>query len=261
MKKKRISFIFLIGLISILWIALQGQGIAAEKDPIRIGFFGPLTGRFSVNGTEAEKGCKLAIKEINEAGGIDGRQIKLYEYDDRADRKEAVSVALKLIELDKVVAIVNGSLSLTSISAAPVVNSKKVPMIVSYANAVGAVKGYPYSFRMASVGDVQGWIMAYHAVQKRGYKNFALFIQDEEYGRGLGNGMVKGLEKWRGNIVYQKFFQPAEKEFRSYLTEAKALNPDAVFVSGFGPALSALAMQGYDIGLFPKNKKAQFYGG
>lgn len=249
----------LVGLLALfLLLEAAPRDAVAKEDPIKIGFFGPLTGRFSGLGVDARRGFEFAARQINEAGGINGRQLKLYIYDDRGDRKEAVSVARKMIELDRVVAIVDGSLSLTSIAAAPVVNSKKIPMIVAYSNAVGVVKGNEYAFRWASVADVQGWVMAHHAVEKRGYKNFALFIQDEEYGRGIGNGMVKGLEKLGGNIVYKKFFSPGEKEFRSYLTAAKNLNPDAVFVSGFGPSLVSIGIQGYDLGLFPK---AQYYGG
>ncbi len=254
-KGKKLMVVWL-GVFLIIGITFQDS--VAKNDPIRIGFFGPLTGRLSGLGVDARLGAEFATRQINEAGGINGRKVKLYIYDDRADRKEAVSVARKMIELDKVVAIIGGSLSLTSIAAAPVVNSKKIPMVVAYSNAVGVVKGKEYIFRWASVADVQGWVMAHHAVQNRGYKTFALFIQDEEYGRGIGNGMVKGLEHLAGKIVYKKFFSPGEKEFRSYLTAAKDLKPDAVFISGFGPSLAAVAIQGYDLGLFPK---AQLYGG
>lgn len=130
-------------------------------------------------------------------------------------------------------------------------------MVVAYSNAVGVVKGNDYVFRWCSVADVQGWVMAHHAVRKRGYKTFAAFMQDEEYGRGIMNGAEHGIEKLGGKVVYKKPFSPGEKEFRSFLTEVKALNPDALFVSGFSPSLTPLCRQGWDLGLFPK---VQFYG-
>jgi branched-chain amino acid transport system substrate-binding protein len=254
--KKTLFGVVVVGLF--LAFGALPPASSAKDDVIRIGLFGPLTGKFSGLGVDGQKGCELAVREINQAGGINGKKVQLFIYDDRGDRKEAVSVVRKMIEMDKVVAIVDGSLSLTSIAAAPVVNSAKIPMVVAYSNAVGVVKGHEYCFRWASVADVQGWIMAHHAVKKKNFKNFALFIQDEEYGRGIGNGMVKGLEKLGANIAYQRFFSPGEKEFRSYLTAAKEKNPDAVFVSGFGPSLAGIQLQGYDLGLFPK---AQYYGG
>jgi len=252
---KKLLVLSLVG--TILLLGTVPIGFTAEKEPIKIGIFGPHTGRFADMGTQALKGAQFAIKEVNAQGGIDGRQIKLYEYDDRGDRKEAVSVARKMIEQDKVAAVIAGSVSLTNIAAAPVINSLKIPMVASFSNALNIVKDHPYCFRWCSVGDVQGYVMAHHAVKEKGFKNFALFIQDEEYGRGIGNGMEVGLEKFGGKIVYKALYSPGEKEFRSHLTHIKSLNPDAVFISGFAASNVTIAIQGHDLGVFPK---AQFYG-
>jgi branched-chain amino acid transport system substrate-binding protein len=237
--------------------ALLAAGSAGAADNIKIGFFGPLSGNFAALGIDAKKGADLAVQEINAAGGIKGKKIELVSYDDRGNRAEAVSVARKMIEQDKVVAIVGGSLSLTSIAAAPVISAAKVPMVVAYSNAVGVVKGNEYVYRWASVADVQGWVIVHDAV-KRGYKTFALFMQDEEYGRGIINGAEKALEKLGGKVVYKKAFAPSEREFRSFLTEVKNLNVDAVIASGFGPGLTAIGRQGGELGVFPK---AQLYVG
>jgi branched-chain amino acid transport system substrate-binding protein len=229
---------------------------ASAQGVIKLGFFGPLTGRLSALGVEARRGAEFAIREFNDAGGLGGRRVELAIYDDRGDRKEAVSVVRKLIESDRVVGIDNGSLSLTSIASAPVVNEAKIPMVIAYANAVGAVKGHEYAFRWCSVADVQGWVMAHHA-KKRNFKTFALFVQEEEYGRGIANGAERGIEKLGGKVVYKRLFSPGEKEFRSFLTEVKALNVDSLFASAFSSSLTSLCRQGWDLGVFPK---AQFYG-
>ena len=93
-------------------LAVPNQSLAQEptKEPIKIGFFGPITERFAGLGLDAKKGADLAVKQANAAGGIAGRKIELVVYDDRGNRTEAVAVARKLIEQDKVVAIVSGSL-------------------------------------------------------------------------------------------------------------------------------------------------------
>ncbi len=231
---------------------------AAAQEPVKIGFFGPITERFAGLGLDAKKGADLAVKQANAAGGINGRKIELIVYDDRGNRTEAVAVARKLIEQDKVLAIVSGSLSLTSIAAAPIINEAKVPMVAAYSNAVGVVKGNEYVFRWASVADVQGWVMGHHAVQERGFKKFALLMQDEEYGRGIINGAEKALAKLGGEVVYKKAFPPSEREFRAMMTEIKNLNVDAVMMSGLGPPLTAAGRQGYELGVVPK---AQFYVG
>src|SRR5258708_1710910 len=128
--------------------AVPTQTLAQE--PIKIGFFGPITERFAGLGLDAKKGADLAVKQANAAGGIAGRKIELVVYDDRGNRTEAVAVARKLIEQDKVVAIVSGSLSLTSIAAAPLISGAEVPIVAAHSNAVGVVQGKDYVFRWAS---------------------------------------------------------------------------------------------------------------
>ena len=246
----------LLGVSAALVAAWSSAAIAQET--IKIGFFGPLTEQFAGLGSEAKKGADLAVKQANDAGGVNGKKIELIAYDDRGNRTEAVAVSRKLIEQDKVVAIVGGSLSLTSVAAAPTINEAKTPMVVAYSNAVNVVKGNEYIYRWASVADVQGWVLAHHAVQERGYKRFALLMQDEEYGRGIINGAEKALAKLGGQVVFKKAFAPSEREFRAIMTEIKNQNVDAVIMSGFGPALTAAGRQGYELGVFPK---AQFYVG
>ena len=231
---------------------------ATAAETVKIGFFGPLTEAFAGLGKEAKKGADLAVKQANAADGIGGRKIELVAYDDRGNRTEAVAVSRKMIEQDKVVAIVGGSLSLTSIAAAQVINDAQVPMVVAYSNAVNVVRGNEYVFRWASVADVQGWVMAHHAVQERGYKRFAILMQDEEYGRGIVNGAEQALKKLGGEVVFKKAFAPAEREFRAMLTQIKSLEVDSVLMSGFGPQLTAVGRQGTEMGVFPK---AQFYVG
>lgn len=255
---RRAKFFILFVVVS-FFFGLLFFPVAArsQEPPIKIGLFGPMTGALSLLGLEARKGAEFALKEINAAGGVNGRKLELIIYDDRLDKAEAVSVANKLVGADKVVAAISGSASLTSIAASPVFNEGKTPLIVAYANAFNIVKGKPYAFRWASVADVQGYVMAKYAIQDKGYKKFALLIQDEEYGRGIGRGMEEGIKKWGGEVVFKQLFPPGEKEFRALLAKIKAVEPDAVFGSGFGIAHAPIVMQGTALGLFPKS---QYFG-
>ena len=166
-------------------LATSREAFAKDDASIKIGTFGPYTGPASGLGLEAKTGIQFAVQQINATGGIDGKKIDLVTYDDRANRAEAVSVVRKMIESDGVQVIVDGSVSLTSIAAAPVANDAEIPMIAAYSNAVGVVKGLDHIFRWASVADVQGYVIAHHAMSERNYKIFAILMQDEEYGRGI----------------------------------------------------------------------------
>ncbi len=232
--------------------------LAADPQTIKIGTFGPFTGPAAGLGLEAKKGIEYAVKEFNAKGGLNGKTVELVAYDDRANRTEAISVVRKMIESDGVQAIIDGSVSLTSIAAAPVANDAGIPMIAAYSNAVGVVKGEDHVFRWASVADVQGYVMGHHATKERNYKTFALLMQDEEYGRGIINGAEKALSENAGHVVYKKPFSPGEREFSAMLTEIKSLGVDSVIMAGFSPSLTAAARTGYDLEVFPK---AQFYIG
>ena len=231
---------------------------AANSSTIKIGTFGPFTGPAAGLGLEAKKGIEYAVQEFNAKGGLGGKKIELVSYDDRANRTEAISVVRKMIESDGVKAIVDGSLSLTSIAASPVANKAKIPMIAAYSNAVGVVKGEDHVFRWASVADVQGYVIGHHAMKERNYKTFALLMQDEEYGRGIINGAEKAIAENSGKVVYKKPFSPGEQEFRAIMTEIKSLGVDSAIMAGFSPSLTAAARTGYELEVFPK---AQFYIG
>jgi len=230
--------------------------LAADSQTIKIGTFGPFTGPAAGLGLEAKKGIEYAVQEFNAKGGLNGKTVELVAYDDRANRTEAISVVRKMIESDGVQAIIDGSVSLTSIAAAPVANDAGIPMIAAYSNAVGVVKGEDHVFRWASVADVQGYVMAHHAMKERNYKTFALLMQDEEYGRGIINGAEKAIAENSGKVVYKKPFSPGEHEFSAIMTEIKALGVDSVIMAGFSPSLTAAARTGYDLEVLPK---AQFY--
>jgi branched-chain amino acid transport system substrate-binding protein len=239
-------------------LTLSRRTRAADAATFKIGTFGPFTGPAAGLGLEAKKGIEFAVAQFNAAGGINGKKVELVSYDDRGNRAEAVSVVRKMIENDGVQAIVGGSLSLTSIAAAPVINEAKIPMVAAYSNAVGVVKGEDHIFRWASVADVQGWVMVHHAMKERNLKTFAILMQDEEYGRGISNGAERAIEELKGKVVYKKAFAPAEREFRAIMTEVKALGVDSVIMSGFSPSLTSAARTGYELEVFPK---AQFYIG
>jgi branched-chain amino acid transport system substrate-binding protein len=239
-------------------LTIGRRALAADAATVKIGTFGPFTGPAAGLGLEARKGIEFAVAQFNAGGGINGKKAELVAYDDRGNRAEAVSVVRKMIENDGVQAIIGGSLSLTSIAAAPVINEAKIPMIAAYSNAVGVVKGEDHVFRWASVADVQGWVMAHHAMKERNLKTFAILMQDEEYGRGIINGAERAIEELKGKVVYKKAFAPAEREFRAIMTEVKALGVDSVIMSGFSPSLTSAARTGYELEVFPR---AQFYIG
>ena len=106
---------------------------AQAVDKIKIGFHAPLTGFAASDGKSASEGAKLAVEQVNSAGGVNGKMIEMVIYDDQAKAAQAIPIANKLIGQDKVVIGVSGSYSGPTRSAAGVFQEAGIPYIAAYA--------------------------------------------------------------------------------------------------------------------------------
>jgi branched-chain amino acid transport system substrate-binding protein len=227
---------------------------AMAADPIRIGWFGPLSGARAFDGQQALKGAEFAIKVLNQKGGVLGRTLELVKYDSRGENTEAIAIARRLADRDQVVAVLGGDGSVASVAAAPIFNEKQVPLLVTYASAYSIVKGKPWVFRWGQEADVIGAVIANFIAQDLKATRTAVLVQDEEYGRGVSNGLQQTLKKAGRQVVYSKFFPVTTRDFRHFLTEIKGTNPQAIVGTGFGTTHVSIVKQGTDLGLFPAVK-------
>ena len=137
-------------------VCLVSIATSSIADNIKVGFNVPLTGFAAADGTSALNGAKLAVEQINTAGGINGDMLELVVYDDQASPKESVPIAQKLIESDNVVAAVSGSYSGATRAAAGIFQESGVPYISAYAIHPDITRAGDYVFRTSFVGEVQG---------------------------------------------------------------------------------------------------------
>lgn len=228
------------------------EGDAAE--PIKVGWFGPLSGARAFDGQQSLKGTEFAIKVINKSGGVQGRPLELVKYDTRGEKTEAITIARRLADRDGVVAVLGGEGSVASVAAAPIFDEKKVPLLVMFASGYSVVKGKPWVFRWGQEADVIGAVIANFVRQDLKGRTVAVLTQDEEYGRGVTNGLAETLKRLGGQIIYNKPFPVGTRDFRHFLTEIKGLNPDVVVGTGFGTSHVSIVKQGTDLGLFPTTK-------
>lgn len=232
----------LVWLSAVAALALAFQPAMAAEE-IKIGVMVPLTGPAAADGLSASNSVKLAAEKVNSAGGILGRKVVLVEYDDRADAKEGIALARKLVELDKVVAVVGGSYSAPSRAVAPIFQEEGVPFVAAYAVHPDVTKAGDYCFRNGFLGHVEGGAAAYVAVNKLKAKKIALLTTDNDFGRTLVEGFKKYLAKHAKDVqvVSEQVYPFAEKDFKAYLSKIKEANPDLIQVSGYyfhtGPTL------------------------
>jgi branched-chain amino acid transport system substrate-binding protein len=226
-----------------LALCVFGSDMVFGADEIKIGVMVPLTGPAAADGLSASNSVKLAAEKVNAAGGLLGKKVVLVEYDDRADAKEGIALARKLIEQDKVVAVVGGSYSAPSRAVAPIFQEEGVPFVAAYAVHPDVTKAGDYCFRNGFLGHVEGAAAAYVAVNKLKAKRIALLTTDNDFGRTLVEGFKRYLSKAGKDvqIVSEQVYPFAEKDFKAYLAKIKEANPDLIQVSGYyfhtGPTL------------------------
>jgi len=231
---------------------------ANAAEMVKVGLLAPLTGFAAADGASVKNSVDLAVEKVNKAGGLLGKKIELVTYDDRADAKEAVALAQKLIQQDKVVGLVAGSYSMPTRAVAPLFQDEGLPLVAAYAIHPDVTKAGDFNFRNGFLGAVEGRAAAYTAVELLKAKKIALLTSDNDFGRTLAEGFNEYLSKFakgKAEVVIALTYPMQEKDFKPYLSKIKEVNPDVIFSSGYyfqtGPVLKQareLGMQTQIIG-------------
>ena len=227
-------------------------GMAGAQDAIKIGLLAPLTGQAAADGLSVQNSVKLAVEKVNAEGGVLGKKVELITYDDRADGKEAVALARKLIEQDKVVAVVGGSYSTPSRAMAPIFQEEKIPAVYAYAVHPDVTKAGNFNFRNGFLGMVEGKAAAYTAVKLLKAKKIALLISDNDFGRTLAEGFKMYIEKYAkgaATITSVQAYPMQEKDFKAYLSKIKDENVDVIFSSGYYFQTGPVVKQAREMGI------------
>ena len=179
----RISFLFAIFAIASV--------AAFAQDEIPVGEFASLTGGSASFGQSSHKGTALAIEEINAAGGVLGKKLKLITEDDQSVAGQPATIVRKLIAQDKVVAVLGEVASSKSLEAAPICQQNKVPMISPASTNPKVTEVGDFIFRVCFIDPFQGTVMAKFALGK-GWKKVAILTDvKQDYSVGLAEFFVK----------------------------------------------------------------------
>ncbi|HET9478576.1 MAG TPA: ABC transporter substrate-binding protein [Pyrinomonadaceae bacterium] len=230
--------------------AQRRQTDERDRSPIRIGFFADLSGPTYNFGQSAVNGVLLAATKTNQLGGIDGRQIDVVIEDDRGSPEEAARLAAKLIDQDKVVAIIAGGTSGNSRAAAPKAQASHIPLIAPSSTDPAVTQTGDYIFRACFVDSFQGEVMASYAVNTLKAKKAAiLFDLNSPYGRGLTEFFEVSFRKLGGDIVIKPSYIQGDVEFKGQLSSIKAAEPDVIYIPGYYAEVALIAKQARALGL------------
>jgi branched-chain amino acid transport system substrate-binding protein len=225
----------------------------AKTEPIKIGFFAPVTSAAaSADGLSAENSAKLAVKLVNEAGGINGRMVELVNYDDGLDTAQAVNIAEKLTTKDGVVAVVSGSYSGPTRVAAPIIQNAGKVLVSAYAVHPDVVNAGDFVFSQSFPGKVQGKAGAEFAVNKLGAKKIAIIAVDLDFGTELANTFTEYAESNGAKVVSVDKVAISDNEFTAIITKLKEnVKPDLIYIANYyahaAEVVKQCKLQGLDV--------------
>src|SRR6266849_3944194 len=227
-----------------------GGNAATSGGDILIGEYGSLTGAQATFGQSTHNAIMMAIDEINAAGGVNGRKIKVLTEDDQSKSEEASTAVTKLISQNGVLAMLGEVASSNSIAGADVCQSNKVPMITPSSTNPQVTKKGDYIFRVCFTDDYQGENIARYAATQLHIKRAAILTDvKNDYSTGLTTTIERVFTSLGGQIVAKQSYSNGDSDFRSQLTAVRTQNPEAIFVPGYYGDVAQIAIQARDLGM------------
>lgn len=241
MKKFRIIFLVLtIGFILVATACSQSS--SGSNDEILIGSVLPVSGNNATDGKDMQNAMLMAIEEVNEKGGVLGKQIKLEVADDECDPQAATTAANKLVS-SNVVAVVGGYCSGATLPASGVFHNAGIPMIVPAANSSELpAQGYDTLFLINGLVPDQAKTAVDYFFDK-GAKNIVVIHDNSAYSKNLADFAVQFVEEKGGTVLSLEAINPEEKDFGALMTKLKSLNPDGTFFTGYYAAAGLMKKQ------------------
>jgi len=234
----------------VLAAVLLAAGCQKKANTVRIGEYASMTGATATFGQSSHKGTQMAVDEWNAKGGILGKPVELITLDNQSKPEEARLTALRLINEDKVVALLGEVASSRSLAVAPEAQRYGVPMVSPASTNPAVTETGDYIFRACFIDPFQGSAMAKFAYQDLGLKKGAvLFDVKNDYSVGLKTFFIQKFKELGGEIVVETSYAEKDPEFRAQLTQIRDAGPEFVFVPGYYNEFGLIARQAKELGL------------
>lgn len=244
-----------LGLLFVL--SLVGCTKGPKADEIVIGKYDSMTGNDAAFGADSAKGLQMAVDEINAAGGIKGKKVRVISLDDQSKSEEAAAVTTRLINQNHVVAILGGMSSGRSKAAAPIAQANKIPFVSHASTSPDVTAIGEFIFRICFIDPFQGLVVARFANENLKVKTAAI-LRDvkNDYSVGLADVFAEEFKKRGGKIVGDASYMSGDVDFKAQLTQLRSVNPEMIFIPGYYSEVGLIARQARQLGV-----KSIFMGG
>ena len=234
----------LLALAFLTVFALSGTALAA--DTIKIGVYLPLTGQMAFGGQLELEGVQMAYKE---APTVLGKKVELFVVDNKSDKVEAANAVKRLIEKEKVVAIIGTYGSSLAMAGGEVAEKAGVPMVGTSCTNPLVTQGKKYSFRVCFIDPFQGAGAATYAFSDLKAKTAALLVDvSNDYSVGLATFFTRSFTKLGGQVVANLKYQAGDQDFTAQMTEIISKKPDVLFIPSYFAEGAIIMKQAKELG-------------
>ena len=249
------TLFFLIGLGASTSTIVRAEK-TKDKEVILVGGVHSMTGPEATFGVSTVNGVNLALKKINAAGGVNGRLIQFKNLDNQGKPEESASAIKRLINYDKVIAVIGEVASSNSLAMAPIAQSSKIPMISPSSTNERVTAEGDYIFRVCFIDPFQGTVMAKFALETLKIKKVAVLRDTtSDYSKGLAKHFKEYFIKHGGTITTgteekdDQTYSKGNIEFKPQLTTIRSQKPEAIFVPGYYTDVGLIARQARELGI------------
>ncbi len=221
--------------LAVLGGAFALAATASAQSEVSIAFAGPITGEYATIGAQFKAGAEAAVSDINRAGGVLGRPLKLEEGDDACDPKQARSVAEQLAA-KQVVFVAGHNCSGSSIPASDVYNEAEIIQISPASTNPKYTDQRPkegFSYRVCGRDDQQGAVAGNYLATKFKDRNIAVINDKTAYGKGLADETKKAMNAAGKTEVFYDTITAGEKDYTAVVTKLKEAKIDVVYLGGY----------------------------
>jgi branched-chain amino acid transport system substrate-binding protein len=253
----------LIRVFAVVFALILGVGRAGAAEPVTIGFGMALTGGIAANGRAALIAMKLWEEDINKAGGLLGRPVKLVYYDDQSTPPNVPGLYAKLLDVDKVDLVVSGYGTNMTVPAMPVVMAHNRMFMTLFALAINADFKYPRFFGMIPAGPAADAKRAFSKgffdtakAMNPAPKTLAIVGTDAESSRNAIEGALANAKEAGLEVIYNRSYPPTTNDFSPIVRAIQATHPDVVYVASYPADSVGMVNAFHEVGL-----KARLAGG
>ncbi len=223
---------------------------AVSTGPLIIGHYASMTGSKAHFGQDTDRAARLFVDQLNKAGGVKGRQLKLVTLDTRGDSAEAANAVSRLIDVENAIAIIGEVASTLSLSGGRVAQRRKRPMISPSSTNPKVTEVGDYIFRVCFIDPFQGKVMANFARSNLKFERVAV-LRDvkNDYSIGLADVFRDSFKALGGTIAAEQSYSAGDTDFSAQLTAIKGTAAQAIFVPGYYSEVGTIARTAQRLGM------------